>query len=81
VLSADDRNLVEICVNPQMLFPFYNAIQNGRKDNRPCRAALLYRGDDNKDVEPGLINIRHMVHLWGSKKEIEDAENNKENQI
>jgi hypothetical protein len=81
VLSAGDMDLFEIRVNQQILFPFYDALQNGRKDNRPCRAALLYRGDDIKDVEPGLIDIRHMVHLWGSMKEIADAESNKENRI
>eukprot|EP00978_Attheya_sp_CCMP212_P007696 scaffold17883_cov32-Attheya_sp.AAC.4 len=34
VLSAGDRDLFEIRVNQQILFPFYDALQNGRKDKR-----------------------------------------------
>mmetsp|Transcript_17370 Transcript_17370/g.31369 ORF Transcript_17370/g.31369 Transcript_17370/m.31369 type:complete len:140 (-) Transcript_17370:755-1174(-) len=56
VLSKeDDARLCEL-VTSKILFPFYDAVKNARKDKRPCRAALLYRGDDVTDVEPGLID-------------------------
>eukprot|EP00978_Attheya_sp_CCMP212_P028140 scaffold96415_cov28-Attheya_sp.AAC.1 len=64
-------------VTPKILFPFYDPIQNPRKDNYPCRAALLYCGDDITDVEPGLTDIRKQVILWGTTSEI--VEVNKEN--
>jgi hypothetical protein len=53
-------------VTKATLFPFYGALQASRKDDRPCRAAILY---EPGITDTGLEDAADQVALWGTKKQ------------
>jgi hypothetical protein len=72
ILSPEDVALFNKRVTKETLFPFCGALQASRKDDRPCRAALLHQPGT---VETGLEVATDRIDLWGTKQQKTESAN------
>jgi hypothetical protein len=66
ILSNEDAALFNERVTKETLFPFCGALQASRKDDRPCRAAILC---EPGITETGLEDATDQVAPWGTKQQ------------
>lgn len=73
VLTHEDEALFEEKCQPSLLYPLYDAIVE--EIGGPCRAALTYQ-ETAKDT--ACMDCRELVDLWGSKTQIKEWRQNKQ---